>query len=360
MQFKAVKFTNKANPLTVGTQSIPVTETNGEYKLPSADSILVKVHAAALNPIDLIIKNSLSPWIFRGEKGFGFDYSGVVVAIGADAAKRNGLKVNDRVSGLFQDIFGPGTVAEYVLVDASKPTGANCRKLPDNLTFQQGAAWPLVFGTAQSMFDSIAKGNSFNKILVIGAGTSVGRYVVQLGKKVYNSSEIVVSCSSKTESLIKELGATTVIDYTKQKSILNPVLESVKESGPFDAIFDCCGNSDLLSDMLTVLKGRAEGGTYTTIAGDAKLDFSKGPGNLPSQIFSHFRSLRSNFGFLSYHYKMVLVNPADSWPDKCVKALAEHDFKVFIDSEYSMDQVSEAVKRLQSNKAAGKVIINIE
>lgn len=245
-------------------------------------------------------------------------------------------------------------------MDASKPTGANCRKLPDNLTFQQGAAWPLVFGTAQSMFDSIAKGNSFNKILVIGAGTSVGRYVVQLGKKVYNSSEIVVSCSSKTESLIKELGATTVIDYTKQKSILNPVLESVKESGPFDAIFDCCGNSDLLGDMLTVLKGRAEGGTYTTIAGDAKLDFSKGPGNLPSQIFSHFRLLRSNFGFLPYFYKMVLVNPADSWPDKCVKALAEHDFKVFIDSEYPMDQVSEAVKRLQSNKAAGKVIINIE
>lgn len=130
MQFKAVKFTNKANPLTVGTQSIPVTETNGEYKLPSADSILVKVHAAALNPIDLIIKNSLSPWIFRGEKGFGFDYSGVVVAIGADAAKRNGLKVNDRVSGLFQDIFGPAQLLStcwWMLPSLRAPIAASCR-----------------------------------------------------------------------------------------------------------------------------------------------------------------------------------------------------------------------------------------
>lgn len=360
MIFKAVKFANSATPLTIGTQSLPVTENNGQYKLPSEDDILVKVHAAALNPVDLIIKNSLSPWFFRGEKGFGFDYSGVVVAIGSKAAQRNGLQVNDRVAGLYQDIMGPGTVAEYVLVNSSKATGANARKLPDNLTFQQGAAFPLVFGTAQTMFDNIAKGNSFNKILVIGAGTSVGRYCVQLGSKVYNSSEIVVSCSGKTENIIKELGATTVIDYTKNKSILGPVLESVKESGPFDAIFDCCGNSDLLNDLPTVLKSRQERGSYTTVAGDAKLDFSKGfLSSLFSNLTASFRLFRNNVGMLPYHYNMTLVNGAGPWPDKCVKALKEHNFKVFIDSEYSMEQVAEAAKKLQSNKAVGKVIINI-
>lgn len=361
MQFKAVKFANSATPLVIGTQSLPVTEANGQYKLPSEDSILVKVHAAALNPIDLIIKNSLSPWIFRGEKGFGFDYSGVVVAIGSKASQRNGLQVNDRVAGLFQDAMGPGTIAEYVLVDSSKATGANARKLPDNLTFQQGAAYPLVFGTAQTMFDNIAKGNTFNKILIIGAGTSVGRYCVQLGSKVYNASEIVVSCSGKTENTIRELGATTVIDYTKHKSILNPVLESVKESGPFDAIFDCCGNSDLLNDLQSILKSRQEAGSYTTIAGDAKLDFSKGFINsLYSNLTATIRMFRNNLGWLPYNYNMTLVNGAGAWPDKCVKAFKEHNFKVFIDSEYSMDQVTEAVKKLESNKAVGKVIINIE
>lgn len=361
MLFKAVKFSNCATPLTVGTQDIPVTEKNGEYILPSENSILVKVHAAALNPIDLIIKNSLSPWIFRSEKGFGFDYSGVVVAIGSKAAEKNNLKVNDRVAGLFQDALGPGTVAEYVLVDASTAHGANARALPEKLSFQQGAAYPLVFGTAQTMFDNISKGNSFKKILVIGAGTSVGRYCVQLGSKVYNSSEIVVSCSGRTEDAIKELGATDVIDYTKQKSILNPVLESVKNSGPFDAIFDCCGNSDLLNDLRTILKSREEGGSYTTIAGDSKLDFSK---SALSLIFSSFastvRMIKNRMGWIPYYYSMTLVNGAGEWPDKCIKAFNEHDIKVFIDSEYSMDQINEAAEKLQSNKAVGKIIINID
>lgn len=360
MQFKAVKFTNNASPLTIGTQEIPVKEENGTYKLPSEDSILVKVHAAALNPVDLIIKNTLGPWFFRGEKGFGFDYSGVVVAIGANAAKRNALQVNDRVAGLFQDVMGPGTVAEYVLVDASKPTGANARKLPDNLTFQQGAAYPLVFGTAQTMFDNIAKGNTFNKILIIGAGTSVGRYCVQLGKKIYNSTEIVVSCSGRTEEAIRELGATSVIDYTKHKSILNPVLESVKESGPFDAIFDCCGNGDLLNDLHTILKNRKEFGSYTTIAGDSKLDFSRGfLYKLGSNLSATLRLLKARWGWLPYYYSMTLVNGGDAWPDACVKALRDHDFKVFIDSEYTMEQIDEATARLGSNKAVGKVVINI-
>lgn len=361
MQFKAVKFANSSTPLEIGTQNIPVKEINGQYELPSENSILVKVHAAALNPVDLILKHSFPSWLFRGERGFGFDYSGVVVAIGSKASQKVGLKVNDRVAGLFQDILGPGTVAEYILVNASKSTGCNARKLPENLTFQQGAAYPLLFGTAQTMFDNIANGNSFNKILVIGAGTSVGRYCVQLGSKIYNSLEIVVSCSGKSENAIREIGATSVIDYTKQKSILNSVLESVKESGPFDAIFDCCGSSDLLNDLGTILKSRQSAGTYTSIAGDSKLNFSasfiKG---LYSNLKAQFRAFRDYIGWLPYHYRMTLVSGAGSWPDKCIKAFKEHDFKVFIDSEYSMDQIQEAARRVESNKAVGKVVVNID
>ena len=122
------------------------------------------------------------------------------MAIGAEAAKKNEVQINNRVTGLYQDILGPSTDAEYVLVDASKETGSNARKLPEKLSFQEGAAYPLVFGTAQTMFYNIAKDTLFRNILVIG-GTSVGRSCVQLGSKVYGSTKIVVNCSGKSEEV---------------------------------------------------------------------------------------------------------------------------------------------------------------
>ena len=70
MEFKAVKFTNKVNPFFVGSQKLPVQEVDGQYKLPSENDILVKVHAAALNPINLIIKNTLSSLFFPWREGF--------------------------------------------------------------------------------------------------------------------------------------------------------------------------------------------------------------------------------------------------------------------------------------------------
>ncbi|OBA20175.1 GroES-like protein [Metschnikowia bicuspidata var. bicuspidata NRRL YB-4993] len=361
LEFRAIKYKNKTLDFAVVADSLPVQVQNGQYQLPSEDDFLVKVHAAALNPVDLIIKNSLSPWLFRGTRGFGMDYSGDIVAIGRQAAAATGLAVGDRIAGLYQKPLGAGTISEYLLVDHKKPEGRNARKLPDSMSYQEGAAYPLVFGTAQTMFDTVAKGNSFGKVLVLGAGTAVGRHCVQLALKVYGAEHVVVTCSARTEHTIRALGATSVIDYTQHPSILNPVLEAVKETGPFDVVLDCCGNSDLFPQMAAVLKPRGEAGSYVSIVGDTKANFKTSSigGLVLGSFWVTVRMVRNTLGLLPYFYSQALLDQGGSWPDKCIKNLSEGKVRVFIDSEYAMADTHKAVDRLLSNQASGKVIVNV-
>lgn len=69
--------------------------------------------------------------------------------------------------------------------------------------------------------------------------------------------------------------------------------------------------------------------------------------------------MHSTLGFLPYYYTMISVNPAGAWPDPCQKNLASGKFKVFIDSEYKLADFEEAYDRVQSNKAVGRVVVNV-
>lgn len=362
LQSKAVKYTNATLDFFIVDEPVNVEVDGGSYKLPSDHSVLVRIKAAALNPVDLIIKQAMTPWLFKAPRGFGFDYCGDVVAIGSAAAAQLGLSVGDRVAGLFQEFPGTGTVTQYKLFDASKPKEANMRKIPDSFLYQQGAAYPLVHGTAVAMYDTVPKGNKLEKVLILGAGTTVGRYCVQLAKNVYNVKEIVVTCLGRTEEVIRENGATEVIDYTQHKSVLGPALESVKTSGAFDVVFDCCGNSDLFPQLDTVLKPAAEHPHYVTVVGDYKNSFVSHNlgGNLITGVRYLLRTIGTKIGWIPYTYTFAMVSPAGPWPDVAARYLAEGKTKPFIDSEYSMLDVAKAVERLASNKAQGKVIINID
>lgn len=358
-KFRAVRWRNRNTPLQIKQTTLPVKISPDGTPAVGSDWILVKVRAASLNPVDLLMKNAAIPWLFFGEKGFGLDYSGDVVAIGASAAAKVSLQVGDRVCGLKMDMYGEGTLSEYILVNPYKKTGASIRKIPGKLSYEQAAAYPLVGGTAESMFEH-CQPNKFRKVLVLGAGTSVGRYAVQLASKVYASEHVVVTCLGKTEALARELGATEVIDYTKNKNVLNAVLDSVAATGQFDAILDCVGNSDLFGHMSTILRGRSDHGLYITIAGDGKLDYKASPvGNFLLNVAVAWRTVRSTVGLLLYYYTFILVNGRDPWPDRMVEFFESRDIRIFIDSTYEFDRFGDAVARLQSNRATGKVVVTI-
>uniref|UniRef100_A0A0L0NZ83 Enoyl reductase (ER) domain-containing protein n=1 Tax=Candidozyma auris TaxID=498019 RepID=A0A0L0NZ83_CANAR len=359
LKFKALRYNNNSTPITLKeTQFADVEELPTGYKVPDK-KVLVRVHYAALNPIDFLLKNAATCWIFRGERGFASDYSGEVVALGAEAAKETGLKVGDRVNGLNQIPFGNGTAAQYTLVDPFSEAGCSIRKTPDSLPLDQAASYPLVLGTAQSFFNEVDKKNALKKVLIIGAGTSVGRYTVQLAKKVYNVGEVVVTCSGKSADLITSLGADKIIDYTKHKSILQPVLELVKESGKFDAIFDCAGNSDLFPEILNIIQDKAHHGYYGSIAGDSKLKYGSDSltGLFISNLNGGIRLLASRLGYYKYNYHLVKLHSGEKWADKAIKYQSELGIVNSIDSEWPADEYQKALDRLASNRASGKVLI---
>lgn len=359
MQYRALKYKDR-RAFFIKEETLDAAQNPDSSFVVASSKILVKVHSAALNPIDVMLKNAATPYLFSADKGFGLDYSGDVVGIGKDAAAKTGLKVGSKVCGMNQHIFGPGTVSDYTLVDPFVKSGASIQPIPPNITYQEAAAYPLVLGTAESMCSGIHPENAKKKFLVLGAGTTLGKLVIQLAKNVYGATEVVATCSPNSENLVRELGADSIIDYTKVKSILLPVLESVAESGRFDVILDCCGNGDLFPEIHNVLQSREEFGFYTSIIGDVKPKFTESYfTSMFHQVFGGLRALRSSLGFLCFYYTMTMIDGSKPWPPKCAQYVADGKVKIAIDSEYSFEDYQKAVDRITSNKAAGKVIINL-
>lgn len=360
LQFKALRYNNNSTPVTLKETLLPEVETlSTGFKVPSK-RILVKVHYSALNPVDFLLKNAASCWIFRGERGFASDYSGEVVAVGVEAGQKTGLKVGDRVNGLNQKPFGDGTAGQYTLVDPFAESGESIRKTPESLPLDQAAAYPLVLGTAQSFFNEINPKNALKKVLILGAGTSVGKYTVQIAKKAYNVEEVVVTCSGKSSELVKSLGADEIIDYTQHESLLNPVLELVKGTGKFDAILDCAGNGDLFPQIHNIIQNKANFGYYASIAGDSKLKY--GTDSMLSLAAKNlngvFRIVASKLNYYDYYYTLLKLHPGNTWADKALQYQTELHFVNTIDSEWPAAEYQKALDRLTTNHANGKVLIN--
>lgn len=361
-QYKAATYKSSQLPLAIADVSIPVEQKDGVFSVGEKD-ILVKVRYAALNPVDSILRNSVHPYLARGTYFFGKDFSGDVVAIGTHAAAESGLQIGDRVAGAVQGLsFRNGSVAEYVLVNPFEESGKATAKIPDGVSYDVAAATPVVLGTAeQAIALALSNNCSLKRVLVLGGATSVGRFAVQLLKNVHGSEEIVASCSGRSAEAIKAYGATSIIDYTQHKLMLEPVLEYVKDNGPFDFIFDCCGNSDLFGHMDTILRNKSEGGTYATVSGDLKYSYKTATilEVLKKSFWMVVRSAKAYFNMLPYLYKFVMLDLERKSFASLLKSVDEGLVKVDIDSEYPFEDFQKAVDRQQTNKAAGKVVIKV-
>ena len=362
LNYRAYTFKGRSGPLEISNQSIKLVKTANGYNVP-ADKILVKVHSAALNPADYTLYKSSSFPFSLWEHGIGVDYSGTVVAIGelgANNAAKNAtpnFKVGDKVNGSYPHPFGKGTLAEYVLLDTSTNLDSIVAKIPVNLTMNEAAAWPTVYGSSFLMISGLVLKDK--KVLVLGAATSVGRFVVSLSKDG-GAKEIVTTNSERSSSVVQQLGGTSFIDYAKHKSILEPVLESVKNTGKFDYVFDCCGNNDLLKHTSTILAH-----DYVTVVGDYKHSYRDITiySNLLPMLRCLLRQFWSSLGFLGYKYRFVTfvsMGPKADWIKPAIKLIEEERVKVFVDSVYKFEDLDMAIERVNTNQARGKVVIQVK
>ncbi len=193
-----------------------------------ADDVLVRVHAAALNPYDWHILRG-DPRIMRVmERGrltrpkdrvAGIDAAGIVEAVGTNVGE---LRTGDEVLG-----YCPGSFAEYARAEAKlvvpKPAG---------LTFEQAAAVPMAATTALRGIRDVGEVQAGQRVLINGAGGGIGTYAVQIATAL--GAEVTGVCSTRNVDLVRSLGAAHVIDYT--------IDDFTRTREQYDVILDNVGN----------------------------------------------------------------------------------------------------------------------
>ncbi len=175
---------------------------------PQAGEVLVRVHAATVNPIDWNVREGHMKdfWPHKLPLILGWDLSGVVEELGRDASR---FKIGDEVYSV-PDPTRNGAYADYIVVRESE-----LALKPKSLHHTRAAAVPLAALTAwQSLFDT-AQLQVGQRVLIHGGSGGVGHFAVQLAK--WKGAHVIATASTKNQELLRELGADETIDYTRQR-----------------------------------------------------------------------------------------------------------------------------------------------
>jgi NADPH:quinone reductase-like Zn-dependent oxidoreductase len=295
----------------------------------AANEVLVRVHAAGLDrgTWHLMVGR---PFLLR--LGFGLrrprhpvpgrDVAGSVVAVGAEVTR---FSPGDEVYGI-----GDGTFAEYTAAREDK-----LAPKPGSLTFEQAAVVPISAGTAWRAVCDVGRVEAGQKVLVIGASGGVGSYAVQLARAA--GAEVTGVCSTAKVDLVRSLGASSVVDYTRD--------DFADGSSRYDLIVDIAGNP-ALSRLRRALTPR---GTVVFTGGEQGDRVTGGMGRqLRALVLSRFVGQRLT-GFVPRERSSDL--------ERLTGLIDAGSVTPSIDSTYPLDRVPEALRRLEAGDVRGKVAI---
>jgi NADPH:quinone reductase-like Zn-dependent oxidoreductase len=301
---------------------------------PAADELLVRVRAAAVNPLDWHYLRG-KPYVMRlmgsgiGRPKvplLGVDFAGVVEAVGAQV---NGFQVGDEVFGARSGAFG-----EYLRVKAHR----NVALKPPNISFEEAAAAPVAALTALQALRDAGKLKAGDRVLINGASGGVGTYAVQIAKAL--GAQVTGVSSGRNVELVRSLGADRVVDYTRENF--------TEGSHKYDLIVDnvmthALGNYRrvLTDDARFVIVGSLNDGEYLGPLADAA----------KAAVYDPFVS--QSFGFM-----MSEMTPQDLYTIRDL--LAAGKIRSVIDRTYSLSEVPEAIRYVESGRARGKVIVRVE
>jgi NADPH:quinone reductase-like Zn-dependent oxidoreductase len=218
---------------------------------PGEGEVLVEVHAAGVNAIDWFTRAGQGVGVSRFPAVLGWDVSGLVVAAGPGVDE---LPAGSEVFGMGGFPGLVGAYAQYVAVAAD----ALARK-PDNIDHVTAAATPMPALTAWQTVVTHAEVSAGQRVLVHGAAGGVGHLAVQLAAAA--GAEVTGTASARNHDFVSALGASDVVDYTRQ-----PVEDVVRDA---DVVVDPIGG-DVAVGLLATLR---PGGILVTLKGsDARLE----------------------------------------------------------------------------------------
>jgi NADPH:quinone reductase-like Zn-dependent oxidoreductase len=291
--------------------------------------VLIRVHYSTLNRTDsgfrsaeYVISRLFSGLLKPKCNILGSEFSGEVIEIGKQVTK---FKVGDRVFGYNDKNFGGH--AELL----KRHESDTFTKIPDNLSFEEAA--PLTEGIHYALVDiRAAKVESGHKVLVYGATGAIGSGAVQLLK--HFGAHVTAVCNTKNIELIKSLGADVVVDYTKQ--------DYTQTDERYDFVFDAVGKSSFGASK-KVLKPK---GIYIST------ELGKNGENVWLSMLTPITGGKR----LMFPLPTITLDDVNF----IAELAANGKLKAVLDRTYTLDQIVEAYKYVETGQKTGNVLIKVK
>jgi NADPH:quinone reductase-like Zn-dependent oxidoreductase len=294
---------------------------------PAPDQVLVRVHAASVNAADWhimrgrpVVARPMMGGVRRPTPGpLGTDVAGVVEAVGSEVTQ---LAKGDEVFGSVA-----GGFAEYVV-------GRVFVRKPANLGFEEAAAIPVAACTALQAVRDKGELKAGQRVLVNGAGGGVGSYSVQIARAL-GAGHITATSRAENFDMLRALGADDVIDYTREDFTRSP--------RRFDLIVDLGGTRSLGATR----RALSAHGTLVIVGG------SKSSLAVVSRMAA--AAIRSKL----LGQRMVAFTASITKTDlQTLSELAEQgQLRTVVDSRYTLSAIGDALRRVGSGRAGGKVVV---
>jgi len=307
---------------------------------PRVGEILVRVHAAGLNPVDFktragnlkVIRNYPLPIVM------GNELSGVVEAVGPGVKR---FARNDRVFARV-DKDNLGAFAEFAVVHED-----HAARMPVSLDFPAAAAVPLAALTAlQALRDELHL-SAGQRVFIPGGAGGVGTFAIQLAK--HFGAHVATTASPRGEALVKRLGADVVIDYTRERF--------EDKLSDYDCAFDLVGG-DTLARVWLMLK---PGGRVVSIAGmpeplTARKDLGRGSG-LAALFWVVSLKTRLSAARHGCGYRYLFMHPSGADLAYLASLIDAKQLEVVVDRVFPFAEAKAALAYLETGHAKGKVVL---
>ncbi len=306
------------------------------------DDVLVAVHAAGLNHLDLRIKSGefkmLVPYSFP--LILGHDVAGKVIAVGKNVRQ---FAVGDEVFARPRD-GRIGAFAEKIAIHQD-----DVAKKPSNLSMADAAGLPLVALTAWQALVEIAQVKAGQKVFIHAGAGGVGTIAIQLAK--YLGAFVATTTSTANVDFVKSLGADVVIDYKKQN-----FADELKD---YDVVLNSLDKKTLLNSLKVMQKG----GRLISISGPPTPAYAKKAVlNVFLQLAMYFlsRGVRCASCRKKVDYQFLFMQANGKQLAQIAQLIEQGHIKPYTQSIYPFEQINQAFDELERGRTRGKIVVTMQ
>ena len=312
---KKIIYSKFGGPEVLQMAEVPIPVTQ-------ATTVLVKVKAVSINPLDWKIRNGEMKLMSGSKfpKGIGIDFSGIVEETGTAVTQ---YKKGDEVFGLL-DVFKGDALSDYIIA-----TKKNIAIKPQNISFEQAAAMPVVGSAALQIFKTLIELKKGTEVLINGASGGIGMFATQIAKM--NGAIVTAVAGDGGIQAVKDWSADFVINYRSED-----VLNGNKQ---YDVVIDLSGKMPY-TKAKKIMKHSS-----------AYVHTAPGPKEILSSFFINL--------FSNKKYKLLMLKPSPEYLT-ALSGYAENGMAIVASKVYPFHAFKKAYTEVPDGKFIGKAVITID